>query len=319
MTIRTTIALAALLAIALPPGAALAQATAQAPAPAPAAAPAPDTPGSGPYPALKEQVASLPGYVVYRPRDLKAVPARGLGVYLFGNGGCDDDGAVDRQHLLEIASHGFVAIAPGDIYSGPDAAPRPPRPQQNLDAGFQPATPADALDKALDWALGEGARQGSALAGKIDPAQVAASGHSCGGLQALRTARDPRVKTVVMMNSGLFPDDAPRLGAMGLPKASLAGLRGSILYILGGPGDIAYANGMDDFDRIRHIPAAVVDLPVGHGGTFNDPNGGKAAAVTVDWLKWQLRGDAAAARQFRGADCGLCTASGVQIKRKRID
>lgn len=284
-----------------------------------AGAPAPDTAGTGPYPAMKEQLSSLPGYVVYRPRDLKQAGRRGLGIYLFGNGGCDNDGAVARMHLLEIASHGFVAIAPGGIHSGPGARPRPPKPAPDLGAGFKPATPVDALDRALEWALRENGRKGSPFYGVIRKDQVAASGHSCGGLQALHTARDARVKTVVMMNSGLFPDGESRLGGMAPPKASLGALRGSILYVLGGPDDIAYQNGMDDFERIGHIPAVVADLPVGHGGTFNEANGGKAAALTVDWLKWTLRGDAAAMQQFAGPQCGLCDVAGMTVKRKQID
>lgn len=277
---------------------------------------APDTPGTGPYPAIKEQAPGLPGYVVYRPRDPRQAPP--LGVYVFGNGGCEGDGAAARMHLLEVASHGFVAIAPGGIHSGPGSTPRPARKQPNLDAGFQPETPVDALDRALDWALAENARAGSALHGRIDSAQVAASGYSCGGLQALHTARDPRVKTVVMMYSGLFPDGSPRLAGMAPPKASLARLRGSILYVLGGPEDIAYRNGMDDFARIGHIPAAVVNLPVGHGGTFGQPNGGKGAAVTVDWLKWRLRGDGAAMKQFVGPACGYCAMPGVKLEGKSL-
>lgn len=281
--------------------------------------PVADTAGTGPYPAIKEQVPSLPGYVVYRPRDLAQAGKRSLGIYLFGNGGCEDDGAVARLHLLEIASHGFVAIAPGGIHSGPGAVPRPPKPKPDLGAGFKPATPVDALDRALAWVLRENDRTGSAMQGLIDPGQVAASGHSCGGLQALHTARDPRVKTVVMMNSGLFPDGTSNLGGMGPPKSALEALRGSILYVLGGPGDIAYRNGMDDFERIDHIPAVVADLPVGHGGTFDQPDGGKAAAITVDWLKWRLRGDVTAMRQFRGPRCGLCEIPGGTLRRKHID
>lgn len=35
--------------------------------------------------------------------------------------------------------------------------------------------------------------------------------------------------------------------------------------------------------------------PVAQGGTYHEPNGGAAAQVAVDWLNWQLRGDAKAA------------------------
>jgi hypothetical protein len=50
-----------------------------------------------------------------------------LGVVAWGNGGCSDDGASSRFHLLEIASHGYLVIASGRILSGPGAPPREPR------------------------------------------------------------------------------------------------------------------------------------------------------------------------------------------------
>ena len=59
----------------------------------------PDTPGTGRYPALKEEVASLPEHVVYRPANLERVQQK-LGAYIFGNGACSDDGASARLHLL---------------------------------------------------------------------------------------------------------------------------------------------------------------------------------------------------------------------------
>ena len=66
----------------------------------------PDTPGTGPYAAMKELDSGLPEHVIYRPENLAALGTTKLGVYAFGNGGCTDDGASARLHLLEIASHG---------------------------------------------------------------------------------------------------------------------------------------------------------------------------------------------------------------------
>ena len=57
---------------------------------------------------------------------------------------------------------------------------------------------------------------------------------------------------------------------------------------------------MDDFARIAHVPVAVANLPVGHGGTFMEPNGGAAASVAVRWLEWQLGGNARSAKRFVG-------------------
>jgi len=47
----------------------------------------PDTVGTGKYPALKEQVASLPDHVIYRPADLTKLGTDKLGVLAWGNGG----------------------------------------------------------------------------------------------------------------------------------------------------------------------------------------------------------------------------------------
>ena len=88
----------------------------------------PDTPGTGRFAAMKEEVASLPRHVVYRPKDLGALGTTKLGVVAWGNGGCSDDAASSRFHLLEIASHGYLVIASGRILSGPGAPPREPRP-----------------------------------------------------------------------------------------------------------------------------------------------------------------------------------------------
>ena len=88
----------------------------------------PDTPGTGRFAAMKEEVASLPRHVVYRPRDLGALGTTKLGVVAWGNGGCSDDAASSRFHLLEIASHGYLVLASGRILSGPGAPPREPRP-----------------------------------------------------------------------------------------------------------------------------------------------------------------------------------------------
>jgi hypothetical protein len=44
---------------------------------------------------------------------------------------------------------------------------------------------------------------------------------------------------------------------------------------------------MDDFARINHVPIFVGNiLGVRHGGTYWEPNGGKAAAAVVAWLDW---------------------------------
>jgi hypothetical protein len=286
----------------------------------------PDTPGTGKFSALKEEVASLPDHVIYRPAQLDRLGSQKLGLYIFGNGACSNDGASARLHLLEIASHGYLAIAPGRLRSGPGAtAPRtePPRPatQDGTPPSLPPlATKSADLTAALDWALKQNDDPKSPYHNKIDPQAVAVSGYSCGGLQALEIAKDRRIKTVVIMNSGIFnPGSRSVIPGMNPQKSLLETLHTPTLYILGGETDIAYPNGTDDVKRINHVPVFLGNvLNVGHGGTYWEPNGGKAAVAVVAWLDWQLRNDPQAAKLFIGKNCGLCTDPAWSVEKKKI-
>lgn len=278
----------------------------------------PDTPGDGPYPSMIEVVSDLPEHVVYRPADLDAVAPDGLGVMVWGNGGCAADGTSSRFHLSQIASYGYLVIAPGRWRSGPNALaePEPPRgPPAEGEFRASPTSP-DQLIEALDWALAQNADPASAYFGLIDENALAAGGFSCGGVQALTVAGDPRLDTVVVQNSGLLPPGAGVLGGMELGKEGLLALHTPVIYLDGGPTDIAYENGLDDYSRIAHVPAFWVNTPTGHGGTYHDPLGGRNASIVVDWLEWQLRGDMAAARTFTGANCRLCTDPEATIEYK---
>lgn len=289
----------------------------------------PDTPGTGNFPSMKEEVASLPDHVIYRPSQLDKLGSKKLGLYVFGNGGCSNDGASARLHLLEVASHGYLAIASGRLRSGPGATvpraaappPAPPPAQAGAPASLPPpATKSSDLTDAIDWALKQNADPKSPYHNRIDPKAVAVSGYSCGGLQALEVAKDPRIKTLVIMNSGIFnPGMVSAIPGMNPQKSLLETLHTPTLYILGGETDIAYPNGTDDFKRIDKVPVFLGNvLKVGHGGTYWEPNGGKAAAAVVAWLDWQLRGDPKAAKSFVGKDCRLCSDPAWSVEKKKI-
>lgn len=277
---------------------------------------APDSRGTGPFPALKEIDPGLPDQVVYRPADLGDLGQTRLGIYAFGNGACSDDAASARQHLLQIASYGYIAIAPGGIYSGPDNVEREPAPAP--DPTTDSPTSPEQLLAAIDWVLAENNRPNSQYYSRIDQDAIAVSGFSCGGMQALVDAHDPRIDTVVVMNSGLFPGETS-MGGMTAGKDLLNDLHTPTIYVLGGETDIAYDNGMDDFARIDHVPIAVASIDKGHGGTYAEPNGGAAAAVVVDWLQWLLRDDTAAGQAFLGENCGLCADPDWAYDSKRLD
>jgi hypothetical protein len=280
----------------------------------------PDTVGSGKYPALKEEDPSLPDHVIYRPADLSKLGDAKLGILAWGNGGCAADGAGGRLHLLQIASHGYLAIASGRILTGPGAPPHAAEATPAPGGAIPPpATKTASLVEAIDWALKENTRPESPYFGRINPRWVAVSGWSCGGLQALQVAADPRVHAVIIHNSGIFNAGANPIPGMDLTKEALKGLHTPLIYILGGPTDIAYANGEDDFKRIEHVPVMVASLDVGHGGTFMRPNGGAAAGVAVSWLDWQLKGDKRAAKRFIGPECGLCKDPAWTVQRKNME
>ena len=168
------------------------------------------------------------------------------------------------------------------------------------------------LTQAIDWAVAENARQGSKYYGKIDTTKVAVAGCSCGGLEAYEVSNDPRVTTTTIFSSGLLND---------ADDYQLKRLTKPIAYFIGGSGDIAYPNAMDDWGKLpAGLPAFMGNLHVGHGGTYAQTNGGEFGRVAVLYLKWRLKGDPTAGAQLRRANCGLCrTQWQVQQKNLTLD
>lgn len=272
----------------------------------------PSDEGSGPYPAIMTTLPSLPSHVIYQPKNLAAVESKGLAVLLWGNGGCVDDGASARFHLTEIASHGYVVIAPGKILSGPSVSAKIAMAPPNF-----MATDDRGMLSGLEWALQENKRPESDFYGKIDPDKVAVSGHSCGGILSIKIASfDKRIKAVVIHNSGVFPNK-PERPTLITDKAWLQDLSTPILYVVGNETDVGYPVALDDYRRIEHVPVFFASLlTAGHDGTFAQKNGGAAAKVAVDWLEWHLRNSEVAARTFTGGVCGLCTDSQWDVQKK---
>lgn len=270
--------------------------------------------GTGPYPAILEHDPSLATHTVYRPQDLSKVKGK-LPIIAWGNGGCANNGLSHRNFLMEIASYGFLAIAIGP----PQAAPAPGQAKQGPPPAAKggakqaapagPATKSSQLIDAINWAIAEDGRKGSMYQGKLDPSKIAVMGMSCGGIQSLAVATDPRVKLVGIWNSGLLnAPNGPGAPAMeDVHKDQLDKLHSPIFYVNGDKTDIAHDNAMDDFQRITKVPAIQLWREgVGHGGTYSQPNGGEFGKVAVAMLKWQFRGDKEAGKMFTGSNCGFC-------------
>jgi hypothetical protein len=190
-------------------------------------------------------------------------------------------------------------------------------PQEGQSNGGK-STSSQMLD-AINWAIAQNSDRKSVFFNKIDISKIAVSGMSCGGLQTLEIAPDPRVTTAVICNSGIIGDMGS--GFPGMPKLTkeyLIKLHTPTLYLLGGEKDIAYNNGMDDFSRINHVPVFVANMDVGHGGTYGQPHGGEFAKVATAWFKWQLKDDKEAGKLFAGNPCQLSQSTIWKVEKKNL-
>ncbi|WP_231495042.1 alpha/beta hydrolase [Prevotella sp. P6B1] len=262
--------------------------------------------GTGAYKAIMKEVPGLEEHTVFCPQDLSQFDAQHpLPVLVWGNGACANSPFEHMNFLNEIASHGYLVLATGVIpmtdewYKGPMS-----RSEQQIES--------------IDWAFAQNADPESPFYQKIDVKNICVSGMSCGGLQTLFNCADPRIKALMICNSGLFNQQnaAQAVGGMPMPpKEKLQEIHTPIMYMLGGKEDIAYENGMDDFHRIKHVPACAVNYPVGHGGTYRQPHGGEFTVVALAWLDWQLKGDKQGAKMFKGKKCDLSKRQGWTIER----
>jgi hypothetical protein len=122
------------------------------------------------------------------------------------------DGTSFSPSLLEVASHGYFAVANGSPKG-------------------KGSTTAKMGVETLDW-LDKNAGNGKYA--NVDKSKIAVAGQSCGGLEAYKVGVDKRIKTIGIMNSGEFSASATASTAKTVTKP--------IFYFLGGSGDIAYKN-----------------------------------------------------------------------------
>ena len=259
-----------------------------------------DSGSSGPYKAMAARETTLPDFTVYRPKDLSAASkAEGkLPVLVFGNGGCSNTSITHERVLSEIASYGYLIIAIGPLPKGPKVPPA--------------STPSKMLLDAIDWIVAQSRDKASEYFQVADTNKIAAMGQSCGGAQVIYASSDPRIKTSVMFNSGMG-----EMKMAGADKESLKSLHAPIVYIIGGPSDVAFANAQLDYDRINHVPVAFADLgDAGHMGTFGQEYGGSFSRMALAWLDWQFKAKDSGATVFLKND--LTGFPGWTVKAKNF-
>ena len=264
--------------------------------------------GTGPFKAIMKEEPTLKEHTVILPQDLTPFgPQKQLPVLVWGNGACANSPFEHINFLNEIASNGYIVLATGNIpmtdewYKGPMS-----RSEQQIES--------------IDWIIAQNADPKSPYYQKIDVKNICVAGMSCGGLQTLYNCADPRITTLMICNSGLFKQSnaSQAVGGMPMPeKSKLKDIHTPIIYILGGPTDIAYENGMDDFHLISHVPACAINYPVGHGGTYRQPHGGEFTIPALAWLNWQLKGDQEAAKMFIGKKPALLDRKDWTIEKNK--
>ena len=159
----------------------------------------------------------------------------------------------------------------------------------------------------VDWAIAENSKPCSAYYHSLNASKVASNGFSCGGLMAEGTAGDPRMTTWGLNSSGMFSAN----------QAFYATIHTPVLMVEGGPSDIAYENGLRDYDNISAlgIPILWFSKDIGHGGDLFGARGGDFTRINLAWLNWWLKGDETETGKgvLVGAGCTYCSDSAWEV------
>ncbi len=254
--------------------------------------------GTGPHDVVIETNPD-PGIecgTIYRPADLGGDEK--YPILVWGEGGCSQDGLSNQAAMGEIASWGYFIVADGT----PGGA--------NACAGGQDG--ASFLD-FITWAIAENDKPCSAYYQSLETTKIAADGFSCGGLMAANVSGDPRFTAIGITSSGLFNADARLYDAIHTPYKIMNG----------GSSDIAYDNGLRDYEEISSRGTPIVyfsQSSAGHGGDLFQGRG-NFNLVNLAWLNWQLKGDEGETGKafLVGPTCEFCNDSGWDFRSANID
>ncbi|KAF3042396.1 hypothetical protein E8E12_007408 [Didymella heteroderae] len=238
--------------------------------------------GTGPYaPGTYKTDNSLRDHTIYYPT--KSTGNTKMPVLIWGNGACSNQGRSNQALLEQVASYGFLAIAEGAPNGGGTSN-------------------SQTMKAAIDW-VSSNAGKGSYA--NVDASKIMAAGFSCGGTEAMDNVWDSRVDTIGIISSGLLSN-----------YTAASAWRKPVLLVLGGSGDIAYQNGERDYRNMAAgVPVWKGNIPVGHGGTLGDANGGRFGKAILNWLLWTMKGDTNAAKYFTGGS----SADGWQVESKSLN
>ncbi|HEY8925602.1 MAG TPA: hypothetical protein VIU64_14545, partial [Polyangia bacterium] len=253
--------------------------------------------GSGPHKVVVETNAD-PGIkegTIFRPMDLGGTEK--YPIFVWGEGGCSQNGLSNSAAMAEIASHGYFVIADGT----PNGSGSRAMTSDVVGMG-------KPLIAYVDWAIAENDKACSAYYQSLDATKIGANGFSCGGLMSEGTAGDPRITTWGLNSSGLLSGNAAFYKTIHTP----------VLIVLGGSDDIAYENGERDYTNISAlgVPIMLFSKALGHGGDLFSARGGDFTKIDLAWLNWHLKGDETATGKglLVGSGCSYCSNSAWEVK-----
>ena len=241
-----------------------------------------DSGGSGRYRAIIVSEKTLPDFTIYRPRNIQYAARREgpLPILIWCNGACSGSSIGYERMLNEMASHGYVVVGIGAFEMTDD---------ERDDGGSN----EKMVVTAINWLVKQEKLATSDYYHAINVKNIALSGHSCGGAQAIANCANSRVKTLLIMNAGM--------GGMSMGGASpqtLNSLHCPIIYMTGGTGDVAYENAKTDFNNVKKQVAWADLSDAGHGGTYWNQYGGEFGKLAIKWMDWHLKGYKQNARIF---------------------
>lgn len=258
--------------------------------------------GSGPHDVIVE-TNSDPGInegTIFRPADLGG--AEKYPIFVWGQGACSQNGLSNATAMAEIASHGYFVVADGT----PNGSGNRTMDRSNLEAMGAP------LIAYVDWALIENRKPCSAYYQSLDSEKIAANGFSCGGLMAQGTVIDPRIVTWGVTSSGMA----------GADQAFYDYIHTPVLFVEGGPAEVAYDGGLEGYETIAQlgVPVLWFSKDIGHGGDLFQPDGGDFTRINLAWLNWWLKADETATGKgaLVGPDCPYCSDSEWEVMSANV-
>ncbi|HEX2955279.1 MAG TPA: carboxypeptidase regulatory-like domain-containing protein [Chitinispirillaceae bacterium] len=249
--------------------------------------------GSGPHKVVVETNPD-PGIkcgTIYRPEDLG--PGKNYPIFVWGEGGCSQDGFSNKAAMGEFASWGYFIVADGT---------------PNSTGACQSSQDGKAFIEYVKWAIEQNENPCSAYYQSLDTTKIAADGFSCGGLMAENASYYPKFTAIGITSSGLFNKDDNIYSKIHTP----------FKIMNGGSGDMAYENGLRDYNEISAIGKPIIYFSKtsgGHGTGLESPKG-EYNTVNLAWLNWHLKGDTTATGKalLMGPNCKFCKNSGWVFK-----